>query len=294
MGGRTPVEEIGVYYSSSSQLAGMCPGGAPDFNDQPHIFAYWGWGTALSRLHYTYRAVPEWKLSPEALSGLRVLIVPEAEVFDPDDVPTLTAWVRGGGLLIVTGQSGRRRGESGNFGVNEEGLALAPLTGVAQMEKASSRLLTPVGRGKVLYLREDIGRAFYKADAERAKMLPAFREALAAVSDKARPFALCGLGETPATVELSVYSDASTRRVFVDVNNVDIDTSNDTVTPTPPLSIDVRLPSWLQGRKLSMHVLSPEGRMFVLVSPVSAEVAGIRLSPIQFYASVLIEEERRR
>jgi hypothetical protein len=34
--------------------------------------------------------------------------------------------------------------------------------------------------------------------------------------------------------------------------------------------------------------------MFIVVSPVSAEVAGIRLSPIQLYASVVIEEEKRK
>ena len=43
---RVPVEEVGLYYSSSSQLMEMLPGGFRDHPRQPHSFAVWGWGTA--------------------------------------------------------------------------------------------------------------------------------------------------------------------------------------------------------------------------------------------------------
>jgi hypothetical protein len=51
------------------------PGGFVDFNRQPHVFAHWGWGEALLRLHRQYRAVPEWKLNAETLRGLQKLSV---------------------------------------------------------------------------------------------------------------------------------------------------------------------------------------------------------------------------
>jgi len=45
-GNRVPVEEVGIYYSSSSLLARELPGGTMAFNRQPHQFAFWGWATA--------------------------------------------------------------------------------------------------------------------------------------------------------------------------------------------------------------------------------------------------------
>lgn len=69
-------------------------------SNQYHQYAVWGWGTALSQLHYQYRMVPEWKLKDRGLlEGLKVLIVPNAEAFEPADVATLQAWVTNGGCL---------------------------------------------------------------------------------------------------------------------------------------------------------------------------------------------------
>ena len=270
LGNRLPVEEVGLYYSSSSQLAFMCPGGFQDFNNQPHIFAFWGWGTALSWLHCQYRAVPEWKLTPETLAGLRVLIIPNAEVFDPRDVAVLTRWVQGGGAVIVTGNSGRRRGEEGNFEVNAGGSSLASLT----------------GKGTVLYLKDDVGLAFYKASSERPGMLAGFREAMAAVAGGA---VISRAEAVPSTVGLTAYEDAAAGRLFVDVNNVNIDTKSDTITPAPPVHFAVRLPEWLKGKKLQVRMLSPDAGVKVALN--SGEVS---LSPVRRYACVVIEASSER
>jgi len=107
-GGRVPVEEIGLYYSSSSVLAFFTPYDYYRHSEQPHQFSFYGWGTALGELHYQYRAVPEWRLE-EMLPRLRMLVVGNAEVFTPEDVAgVLEPWVQAGGLLIVTGNSGLR------------------------------------------------------------------------------------------------------------------------------------------------------------------------------------------
>ena len=96
-------------------MAHLTPNGWPDRTGPLHSLSFLGWGTALSWLHYQWRVVPEWKLTAETLAGLKILIIPNAEVFDPTDVPVLKNWVTQGGKLIVAGKSGVRAGEAGNF-----------------------------------------------------------------------------------------------------------------------------------------------------------------------------------
>ena len=67
-GRRVPIQDVGLYYSSSSILATMTPLGFRDMENQPHQFGHWGWGTALGELHYQYRPIPEWKLTPKPSS----------------------------------------------------------------------------------------------------------------------------------------------------------------------------------------------------------------------------------
>ena len=141
---RCAIEEAGVYYSASSQLMEMTPGGFRDHNHQPHSFAFWGWGTALSQLHIPWRAVPEWKLNAGTLHGLRLLIGPESKVFDPADRPALENWVRDGGTLIVTGESGALLGEGANFDAASTNV-LATFAGPA---KAGLQNARPFGKGR--------------------------------------------------------------------------------------------------------------------------------------------------
>jgi len=285
-GDRRPVEEIGVYFSSSSQLTSIAPGGFLDFKNQSHVFAHWGWGTALVWLHHQYRAVPEWKLTRETLDGLHVMIIPNATVFPPEDVDVLTGWIRDGGRLIVTGKSGIRAGESQNF----DKLALpslAELTGVEDYAAAPPRRRRAVGQGRVLYLREPIGLAFFKADEARRSMLSAFAEAVTDVAGSRR-FAISNAGDVPPTVGLAVHADKKARRLFIDVHNTDIDLASDKITPSPPVSFTVVLPEWLRGEKLALQILSPEDGPSAEMSPRSEAEVRITLSPIELFAAVVI------
>ena len=108
-GRRVPLARTGIYYSSSSLLAFMTPGGFVDFNRRPHQFGYYGWATALHDLHEPYVPVPEWRVTPETLSGLDRLIVPDAAVIAEEEIAVLREWVDAGGTLLVTGDSAARR-----------------------------------------------------------------------------------------------------------------------------------------------------------------------------------------
>src|ERR1019366_7692031 len=135
---RVPTEEVGIYLSTSSILSTALPGDAANFAAQNHQYAVWGWGTALSQLHSQYRIVPEWKLNKDLLRTLKILIIPNAEAFEPADVATLQSWVTNGGCLIVTGDTGSLLGERGNF-ASINPLVLAPLTGGMHFSGAPDR-----------------------------------------------------------------------------------------------------------------------------------------------------------
>jgi hypothetical protein len=288
LGARKPIQEIGLYYSSSSQLMTFVPGGFLDHDNQGHMFAHWGWGTALSWLHYQYRAVPEWKLTRETLAGLKVLVIPNSTVFPPEDMDVLRQWVESGGGLLVTAVSGTRVGERGNF---EELAAssLASLTGVAEPGAQRAQVVREVGAGRVVYLPKPIGFHFFKAAEERASMLSVFRQALRVAIGEESRLALSGTDEVPTTVGLTVYEDDRDRRLFVDANNTDLDLATDQVTPSPPLRFTVRLPEFLRGATLKASTLSPDGAVGVQATRKGEEGLLVDLSPVRLYTCIVIE-----
>lgn len=284
-GNREPIEEIGLYFSSSSQMLDFAPGGFINHNNQEHIFAHWGWGTAMTWLQYQYRAIPEWKLTQKNLAGLKVLIIPNSIVFDPGDVNVLMDWVEDGGKLIVTGKSGMRTGESGNF-ERMESLSLAPLTTVRHLGSKQEQIERQIGAGKVYYLAQPIGLEFFKANEERIGMLDMFRNIIGNSQ-----FIFSGVENVPASVGLVAYIDEEAGRLFVDISNADINTQTDNISPSPDLKFGIRLPDFLYGKKLNTSVLSPDGEITAKIMQNEVEGAIIELPSIRLYACVVVEAD---
>jgi hypothetical protein len=269
-GARVPIHpEIGVYYSSSSLLAHTTPGGHADFNRQPHQFAFYGWCTALEELHAPYRPIPEWKISKETLDSLRVLIIPNAEVLDPQDVrKTLLPWVESGGKLIITGNSGLRLGEEGNFSKNPKGLSTATLTDCKTV---------------VLNTIETPGLEFYLQEEKRSAFREKMQDALTRVCGE-DTLMVCS---APPTVSVNLYEDIKTKQLFIDINNLDIDVKSDAMKATPPIKLSVKRPSWLTTTKLKASVLSPDKPPLVSLKNSEDRIV-ISLGPLQLYASIII------
>lgn len=288
-GARVPIEDVGVYYSSSSILRRFMPGGFQNMNLQPHQFAVWGWGTALGELHYQYRMVPEWKLTSELLATLRVLIVPEAEVFDPADVAVLTPWVSAGGVLIVTGNSGNFLGEAGNFNSNTNGYSLASLTSVVSTNSAPVQTNRTVGSGEVLYLRDNVGLNYYLAYSNRPALLGSFSNALSSALSGKPPVKLVAPGASSRT-GLTLYQDETAGKYFIDVNNFDVDLTTYTVMPAAPVSATVELPVWLRGEVLQATTISPQTSAVpvALDSPWTTNSITVSVGPVEHYAGVTI------
>jgi autotransporter-associated beta strand protein len=292
-GGRDSLTDVGVYYSTSSLLAYMTPAGFLDMDNQPHTAAYNGWGTALGNLHYQYRAIPEWKLTADALAQLKVLIIPNAEVLDATDVTSIIdPWVRAGGLLIVTGNSGARKGESGNFDTNTD-FSLWGLTTIKKLTGAPATKLTTVGSGKVYYIKTNIGLNYFNASTatDRANLISGFSTALTQVLGTEKTV-LAAVTTIPETVGLNLYEDSLTRRLFIDVNNYDVNLTTDAVTATPAATFTVKVPTWLAAASIEsirVQVLSPTlPAPSVTVTKSGADRIQVELGAVTNYASVVV------
>ena len=273
-GERVPVETIGLYYSSSSAMRQLTPGGFDEFNAQPHQFSFWGWGTALTELHMQYRAIPEWKLTSEMLDTLRLLVIPNADVLDPADVAVLTPWVNGGGRLIITGDSGKYLGESGNFELNGSGLSIASLTTHAN----------------VVYLPDNIGMDYYLAYENRPVSLDLFSDAVDSALVGATPAGIMASTASDRT-GLTLYEDEAAGKFFIDVNNVNIDT-NYVMTGTGAITIDAALPEWLVNQRLQASVVTPQTNALAIeLLLVSNNTIRISLGSVEYYAGVVVEKE---
>jgi hypothetical protein len=272
-GNRLPVEQVGLYYSSSSQLMEMLPGGFRDHGDQPHSFSFYGWGAALTMLHVPWRALPEWKITDGELAGLTALIIPSAEVFPREDLPVLKRWVQRGGRLLIAGPCGLRLGEGADF-------APAPAGGTLAMPLGS------MGKGSALRVADDPGRSFYAADKARPVLLAGFHALLSRAGCPTSGFALAST-DAPWTVGLTLFS--SRGRLFVDVNNTDIDLPSDRITPAPPVTFTVQLPPDLRGKRLRVRVISPQNPAPEARMSLRGAAATVMVASVELYASVVIE-----
>ncbi len=268
-GRRERKADVGVYYSSSSVMAQLTPGGFVDFDRQPHQFAAWGVGTLLTEMHVPFRFVPEWKLTAEDIAPLRILIIPNADIMDPDVVATvLRPWVEAGGKLITTGDSGVRLPESGNFAPRPEGSCLAAFAADA------------------LTFDANVGMDYYLADADaRPGLLAQWRSSWERFTRDTTTF-LDDLGAAPPTVGMQVYEDREAGRWFLDLNNYDIDLAADAVRPTDAIRVEATLPAWLTSREA--RVLSPDDPPAVTIEPIDGDRVAITLSSLHRYASVVI------
>lgn len=266
-GNRVPIEKVGLYYSSSSVMRQLTPGGFVDFDGQPHQFSFWGWGTALTELHVQYRAVPEWKLTPAMLATLDLLILPNPDVFDPADVAVLLPWLDGGGRLVMDGECGKYLGESGNFALNTNGFSTASLT----------------LHSNVTVVAGNVGMDYYLDYENRtASQRAQFAAALSGIDLQVQT-------DAPHTAGITLYQDETAGRLFIDINNSNMDT-NYVVVGTGSMEIQAGLPGWLQAQCLQVSAVSPQAVSPVLLS-VSSNTVQIQLDSVDLYAGVVVEKE---
>jgi hypothetical protein len=288
---RTPIAEVGVFYSSSSILSTVAPGGFINHANQIHQFDFWGWTTALEELHVAYRPLPEWKLTPEVLNTFKVLIVPAADVIEHTLVQeVITPWVAQGGALLVTANSGERQGESGWFKINPQGLSFQKLTGITTVATAEAQKLTNYENGKVLYVRDTVGNTFYQQEAQRLSLLPKFQGYLEQIAPAdGSLFMVSGL---PPTVSVNIYRNPSRSQLFLDLCNHNLNLTSDAIIPATSLTIRFPRPSWLGRSPLSLKTFTPGENINASLDITHPEhQIRINVPHIDHYLSLLLQQE---
>ncbi|MGQ9525313.1 MAG: hypothetical protein ACUVTZ_10795 [Armatimonadota bacterium] len=269
-GTRRPLSNVGVLFSPTSQLAFMAPGGYPDMDRQPHPFSYYGWATALEELHIPHIPLPEFRVTPDVLRTLDVLILPHASVLPQAVVKNVLAWLRGGGILVVDGSTS----------------ALIRSRSSKPIDGAFGHILK-IGRGRLVRVAGDPGLKFYTRRAERQHLLEPFRKLEAVV----RNLGFQPPVEThdlPQTAGISVFSNPSSRAVFVDCYNTAYDPDRDAVRPCGPFRLRVRLPKYLSNSTVHGTLLTPGSPPREIPVRRTDKHAVISLPGLRYYASVCL------
>jgi len=262
-GDRKPAANLAVLFSPTSQLAFMAPGGYPNMDRQPHVFSFYGWCTALEMLHVPYLVLPEFKVTPAALSNVDLLIAPEVVALPAAARAAISAWVRRGGLLLVDEPAS-------SLGCPPPFRGLEPLRGVWR-------------------LRGERALDFYVNRDSRAQQLRWFAGVVAAAKRRGfRPTAEAA--SMPPNVGLTVFANPSQRALSVDCYNVDLSPAGHRVVPAEQLRMTLRLPAYLAGKRLRGLLLMPgqTPSPIQLVPNAKARTVGIHLPGLRYYASVLV------
>ncbi|MGD9495908.1 MAG: beta-galactosidase trimerization domain-containing protein, partial [Armatimonadota bacterium] len=94
-----PCADVAMIFSEKSKSASLWTG-------HYHGMETLGWGEAMVEANIQYRQIHEIAVTPEALSSCRLVILPDMTLIDEPNREALEAYVRGGGTLIVTAESG--------------------------------------------------------------------------------------------------------------------------------------------------------------------------------------------
>ncbi len=95
----TTFADVGVIFSEKSKDTSMWTGAY-------HGMESLGWGEAMIEHNIQYHILHEVAVTADLLSRYRLVILPQMTVVDRDNREALETYVRGGGTLLVTGQSG--------------------------------------------------------------------------------------------------------------------------------------------------------------------------------------------
>ena len=317
-GPRRILADVGLLFSPDNQLANVPPGShALNHDYQPHMFGHWGFATALVDGHISYRTITDWKLKPETIQPLHVLILPQVECLPDSALPVLDKWVRAGGRLVITGRAGMRYGPENCFKQRATSLLadmigrdVSAVPGIAQ-GKAGRKVFTvggdlrqvtavdtqrqqdtpsraagtghdivtrQYGKGTVVWCQDPVDVDYFILDDERPARLSAMQKLVG-------PSQILDAASLPTTVGIFTWQSKTNGAVFADLVNYDINVDQDKLTPAKNLEFRIRVPESTSMAKVV--TLTPDG-----TAPAKVRIdngwAVVHLDRLEHYASVKI------
>jgi len=256
--GRQSAANVGLVYSVPTMMWRFFP--ATQHSNSDQVASLSGMANVLEREHIPYDVVifghpSVWSDEDlaEQMAGYDLLILPDVDCLSTEQIEALEAFVAGGNKILFTG----------SLGTYDENLE--PGT--------SSRTAALRTHSNVTALSGTPARSYYQrailqdgtADFERLMISYPAIELL----DDNLPL------ETNAPETVSVNSYTTPNGLFsLHFLNLDYDFGKDTLTPSGPFNVTLRLPESVHDENLSVHYFSDEGTSQTL----SAELEGEMLS----------------
>ena len=236
---REYLADIGLASSSWSQIAAQKPWAWNQETTKRHASEFLGWAQYLS----SARDFPQWDVIPfddvslKDLARFKLVILPSVLVMTDDHLSTLEAYLKQGGKLLITGETGTFNGP--------EGLLLPrPVD-----------LITPLAQrfpGLVTITKAKPGLSFH----ENASDLSMAQDALAG-SSQHRPV----LTAAHAPESIGIYANQSrviTDEITLDLVNYQHDLLTDVLTPVDraDFTVTLQLPKIKNTDKFSVQSMS--------------------------------------
>jgi len=232
LSGRKYLADIGLVYCPWSNLASMNAAGL-----QPEIYLneYKGWCDYLINTHAQWDLILSEDISADSLKYFKVIILPSMLVVTPKQLTAFKIYLKGGGRIIATGETGAFYGPD-NFLVHR------PVNILDQIGDFSKLILTKDRPGGVYYSSKNekidgLGRLI-----DTCKFHPSLRTD--ASSD---------IG-----VNASLRENARKSVLTIDLNNYTYDLINDTINQAKTCRVSIDLPEVFIKQPLKIGCADPE------------------------------------
>ena len=234
LSGREYLADIGLVFCPWSDIAATTVWGTI-----PEMFVeeYTGWADYLCKTHRQWDLVLSQDIVFERLRKYPIVVLPSVMVITHEQAAELQKYVEAGGHLIATGLSGMRHGPD-RYLMPRHVSILAPLT-----VKSNVRIVSD--KPGVSYRKEDQAQTA----ATRMDELLSFEGV-----------APCLTTDAPLSVgvNLNIRDGDRAPALTLDLNNYDLNVDTDTVTPTKPCTVTIRLPEKMAAMDIKARCLSPE------------------------------------
>lgn len=300
--GRTPWAAVGLVFSAGSWLRGFRPGGVPsitvpdppgtrqvrDFSHQ-HDFA--GWHRVLAGADNQAQPLLAGRLQPGDLDGYALIVLPDVQVLPAhlrDAV--LLPWVQAGGVLVISGRTGRYQGRADMFepwstapGAPPAGTE--PLTAIADLDGVSDLTEVAVGNGIVVVVPGTpaadawLGRGYADMDAVMAYLDTRDHLPQRVLARPAGP-----------EVQVRLHVDPARGRLYVDLVNRHWDPGTDQLLGAGPQALTVSLPPWLRDlpQGLSVRTAAQRGTATGVVT-AAGDAVEIAVGGVDDIVTVVVE-----
>jgi hypothetical protein len=143
----------------------------------------------------------------------------------------------------------------------------------------------------VLFVRSNLGRTYYDGNAgARAALRPSLAAALENSLRLLGAKPALVSSNAPLTVGLTLYASPSEPKLFVDLNNLNVDANTFVTTPAPAVDVEVQKPAWMSiDMALKATAISPDGALTLTAPQISSDSVHLHLPSVTNYVSVMLE-----